>query len=353
WSIFLASAAAAYLASAFIRARIAPASGDGSAAPRVLFGGYEGALTAASALSAAAVIERFSGLRMTLGLLFLGELLILCGARLRNSFVRALGAALLVLPFVRMVAVDMPDAQRTAAPGSTWTASSPLALLMAGVFYANRILTKSGRWYNAAASLLVAIVIAMEFASGWVAPAWTLMAIAGLVIGIRAQSRLTRWQVYAMALAIFARVCLVNFDLTGVFMRILTISLAVFGLYICQFLIPEGSSNLEKHGRVFFSVLATVLLTLLLFNEVQGRLLTVSWGLEGVSLLALGFALRERTFRISGLVLFLLCIGKLFVYDLRELDTLSRILSFIVLGLLLLTASWIYTRFREEIRRLL
>ena len=57
--------------------------------------------------------------------------------------------------------------------------------------------------------------------------------------------------------------------------------------------------------------------------------------------------------RLSGLVLFLLCIGKAFLYDLRQLDTFSRIVSFIVLGLLLLGASWVYTRFRERIRRLL
>ena len=64
--------------------------------------------------------------------------------------------------------------------------------------------------------------------------------------------------------------------------------------------------------------------------------------------MAFGFITAERVLRISGLALFLFCILKLFVYDLRELDTLSRIVSFIVLGLLLLGASWIYTRFREQ-----
>jgi uncharacterized membrane protein len=61
----------------------------------------------------------------------------------------------------------------------------------------------------------------------------------------------------------------------------------------------------------------------------------------------------ERVLRISGLVLFLVCIGKAFLYDLRQLDTFARILSFIGLGLLLLAASWGYTRFRDRIRRLL
>ena len=70
-------------------------------------------------------------------------------------------------------------------------------------------------------------------------------------------------------------------------------------------------------------------------------------------LLGIGFVARERLLRLQGLVLFLVCILKLFLYDLRNLETMYRILSFIALGLILLGVSWIYTRFRENIRRLL
>jgi uncharacterized membrane protein len=51
--------------------------------------------------------------------------------------------------------------------------------------------------------------------------------------------------------------------------------------------------------------------------------------------------------------LLLICILKLFLYDLRNLETLYRILSFMALGLILLGVSWIYTRFREKVKRLL
>jgi uncharacterized membrane protein len=96
-----------------------------------------------------------------------------------------------------------------------------------------------------------------------------------------------------------------------------------------------------------------VLLTVLLFYEVSGSLLTVCWGVEGVALLIAGFPLNDRVFRLSGLTLFLLCIMKLFMYDLRHLETMYRILSFITLGLILVGVSWIYTRFREKIQRFL
>ena len=71
------------------------------------------------------------------------------------------------------------------------------------------------------------------------------------------------------------------------------------------------------------------------------------------ALLAAGFALRDRVLRLSGLALFLICTLKLFFWDLRNLETLPRIVSFIVLGLLLVTVSWIYTRFRDQVQRFL
>jgi hypothetical protein len=44
---------------------------------------------------------------------------------------------------------------------------------------------------------------------------------------------------------------------------------------------------------------------------------------------------------------------KLFFYDLRQLETLYRILSFIVLGLMPVSVFWVYTRFRDRVQRYL
>jgi len=105
--------------------------------------------------------------------------------------------------------------------------------------------------------------------------------------------------------------------------------------------------------RLFFSLLATVLLGALIFHEVSGSILTMAWGAEAIVLLAAGFALRDRVLRLSGLALFLVCTLKLFFWDLRNLDTLPRIMSFIVLGLLLVAVSWVYTRFRAQVQKFL
>ena len=115
----------------------------------------------------------------------------------------------------------------------------------------------------------------------------------------------------------------------------------------------KDGASAEETARVGLLVAATVVLSALLMDEVGTRLTTLAWALQGAALLVVGFLARERVLRLSGLALLFLCILKLFAYDLRQLEALARIMSFVVLGLVLLTVSWVYTRYREQIRKLL
>jgi uncharacterized membrane protein len=106
-------------------------------------------------------------------------------------------------------------------------------------------------------------------------------------------------------------------------------------------------------ARLYYSLAAAALAGSLIWHEVSGSMLTIAWGLEAVALLGAGFPLRDRVLRLTGLALLIGCIGKLFIWDLRNLDPLPRILSFVVLGALLVAVSWVYTRFRETVQRYL
>jgi uncharacterized membrane protein len=53
------------------------------------------------------------------------------------------------------------------------------------------------------------------------------------------------------------------------------------------------------------------------------------------------------------LLLFFVSVFKVFSYDLRQLDALPRIASFIVLGALLIAVSFGYSRYREKLSRFL
>jgi uncharacterized membrane protein len=131
----------------------------------------------------------------------------------------------------------------------------------------------------------------------------------------------------------------------------LTVSLSVVaGLYAAQLLMHLSQFTMEE---ILFSIGGTLLLSTVLYGRVSGGLLTVAWGCQGLALLAAGFPLNQRVLRLEGLALLFTCILKLFLYDLRNLETLYRILSFVALGVILLGVSWVYTRFQDQIKKLL
>jgi hypothetical protein len=178
------------------------------------------------------------------------------------------------------------------------------------------------------------------------APAWwSLLTIGLLAVGLRGRFLDARLQSYLVAALAFLWAVLGDLDPPRLWISCLTVA----GFYAASILARRSP---EKQAAAYFSMLGTVLLSSVLYFEASGGLLTVSWGLQGFVLLTLGFALRERTLRLQGLGLLLICILKLFLFDLRNLETIYRIFSFVVLGLILLSVSWIYTRFRKQMRRL-
>ena len=68
------------------------------------------------------------------------------------------------------------------------------------------------------------------------------------------------------------------------------------------------------------------------------------WMAYGAMLMAVGFWRRSAFVRWQALVLIAFTIGKVFLYDMSELDRGYRIVSFIVLGALLLAISFVYQR---------
>ena len=82
-------------------------------------------------------------------------------------------------------------------------------------------------------------------------------------------------------------------------------------------------------------------------------MVTLSWGVEGIAIFLLALWLNERSFRLSGLGLLLLCAGKILLVDVWRLNARDRYLTFIVLGAALLLVSFLYTRNREALRQYL
>ncbi len=81
--------------------------------------------------------------------------------------------------------------------------------------------------------------------------------------------------------------------------------------------------------------------------------LSLFWLFYGIILVVVGFLARIKGVRIGGLLLFTLAILKLFFYDLWSMGTLYRIISSMSLGVVLLTISFAYQKYKDKIKEII
>jgi uncharacterized membrane protein len=81
----------------------------------------------------------------------------------------------------------------------------------------------------------------------------------------------------------------------------------------------------------------------------QQLALSLAWLSYSIGLLAFGIWRRIPVARLMAIGLFGLTILKIFIYDLAFLPTLYRIFSFMGLGIILLSVSYLYQRYKHLI----
>jgi hypothetical protein len=74
------------------------------------------------------------------------------------------------------------------------------------------------------------------------------------------------------------------------------------------------------------------------------------WGLIGLATLYVGLTRELRALRLAGFALFGLALAKLFLYDLANLSSVTRALSFLAVGAVLLLAGFFYQRLTADLR---
>lgn len=83
-------------------------------------------------------------------------------------------------------------------------------------------------------------------------------------------------------------------------------------------------------------------------REIGQAWLSAFWAATGLGAVVWGMVRRSVNVRLGGLALLMVAIGKVWTYDLAELEELARALSFVALGLLLLVGAFAYQRFTPE-----
>jgi hypothetical protein len=77
--------------------------------------------------------------------------------------------------------------------------------------------------------------------------------------------------------------------------------------------------------------------------------LSILWGIYALFLTVLGIWKNSKHLRIGAIVLFTVTLVKLFLYDISDLNTISKTIVFVSLGILLLIISFLYNKYKHYI----
>jgi uncharacterized membrane protein len=314
----------------------------------------------------------------------LGLVLIESGIALQLGDLRAQGYVSLALAFGAIFFVNLNAQSAGRMVGPRLYTVLPVVL---GLYYVyERLISMAEqpvmeRRFHVAAlavwcgAIALAALLRFELDLDWVAAAWALCALILLAIAWRSTRELFLQQALFFAFIATFRAALHNLYersyLPGPLWHsraLCTGATAVILFAGLCFAFPlrklqesnDSASTLMKLLRgivrrpeqVFF-FLPLSLVVALLAVEMRRGLITVSWSALGVIVFLFALWVGERSFRLAGLCLLLLGVGKIVVIDVWDLNSRDRYLTFICMGSALLLVSFLYSRYREAIRRYL
>ena len=85
------------------------------------------------------------------------------------------------------------------------------------------------------------------------------------------------------------------------------------------------------------------------FSQSYKLVLSILWGVYSLLLISFGIWKKKKHLRICAIVLFGVTLIKLFFYDLSKLDTISKTIIFVTLGIFLLIISFLYNKYKNII----
>lgn len=220
---------------------------------------------------------------------------------------------------------------------------------------------------SAAAFFLLGLAIYLKRPGLSLSFVWLLETMVLFIIGIYYRETTYRLLGWLLSFFVMARLFVVDlysmdihffFGLVGLGIKhnILMVGLTaifffVFGAYFNR---KESAQILPEEERGWyrlFPIAGTVLLTVLISEEVRSHWLSLSWTLAGVGLLAAGFLLGQRIYRSCALGVLSLTALRVVVLDLGRVNTIYKIIAFIALGAVLVGVSLIYSRFVKRIEK--
>lgn len=325
------------------------------------------------------LVYELQSLHVAFGWALFGLALFECGIFLKSFHLRLQGYAVFLMALVRVFLVNV-----NASPHDLVLTTLPLAAVF---YYAHwRAETKSvdllgedkqffaGQILSYFGTVTVATVLYCRLAAGWIGAGWAIFALMLIAMAWAAKHDVLLHQSLLLAMAVLLRTILFDLpqdvihDVPLMESRSFHLIVASAALLACMaFAFPlrrslasaqdsagfaDSLPFVRRPEQLFFFIPLAMVTALIARDVAQGRV-TMAWGIEAVVVFSFALLVGERSFRLTGLGLLLLCVGKIVVLDVWRQDKSDRFTTFIILGIALLLVSFLYTRYSETIRRYL
>ena len=340
---------------------------------------------AGSALVAMLMWYELRSISVAVGWMLLGIVLLELGIERHNVSLRLQAYSALFISFLRIFFVNLNTVSTPGVVSARFYTVIPLAAAYYYVYERLRLAQNNIPDYERSlrapplfcwmGTITVAALMRFEIdRPDWVATAWTALVLILAMVAWRTGRRIFMHQAVLLACAALSRAVLHNFYERSYFppprweSRWLTVGIPVallFAVLPIAFKLRETAKPaeegrlarvagaLDRHLEQVFFFIPVVLLTVLLALETRRGMVTVSWGIEAVCVFLFALWIGQRSYRLSGLGLLLLSVGKILFVDVWQLNPRDRYVTFIILGCSLLLVSFLYSRYREAIRQYL
>ncbi len=231
---------------------------------------------------------------------------------------------------------------------------------------------------------LVAAAVAVIFHGHWINLVWAIEATVMVWIGLQLASKGTRTYGLILSLLVLFRMWVFDggasspaFMNTSFWLKIIIIAtfyLSAYGYRRYRHILAS-----EERSIMQIIIIVANIVTLVIFSQeistyvyshtvakptpkgyynyryngqyqIRNVAISIFWLLYAIMALIIGIVKKVRVMRLLALALFLVSIIKIVVYDLDGAEAIYRIISFIVLGIILIFASYLYAAHKDRIK---
>lgn len=313
-----------------------------------------------------AMAQKFKDEALILGWLVEGAALVVAGALSGSYITRICGSIVSVGAFFGLIAVLGTNRDFGTTGISSRVIFGPLSVVLySAIAETLRLVRPRLRneerytptvWIDAAIGVAL-LTTFLQWPAAWGVGITVIIAAIMLVVGTIIRSGNGRWGGLVLLLVAFlvwlsvVAPSLAQAGSLGINARFMSGLVLVFVAYGLSWWLTKQRHRLpisEQRLGEGVAWLGLVYLTVIVGIEAPIRLLSIYWGLIGISLYLYGFTLKSVAARRQGLFIIALTIVKVYLYDVRLLERSYQILSFILLGGILLGIGFLYNRWRQN-----